>query len=86
MLSPESYVELALIEYKRDPEFRKHMDRITSHLVEQGHLEAGTPLEATLARAVEGGRPLAWAVLRAFHNQSSQPQWQRARALMSGAA
>jgi hypothetical protein len=80
MLTRESYIEFALLEYRRDSGFRAAVDKVIGELIRAGLLAAGLPLAAILGRDAGGGEPFGKALHRACHSRSTQPQWQRARA------
>lgn len=79
MITGDGVVKFALVEYRRSPSFRAYVDGLIERLIRAGEVRPGSSLEAILGTQSAGGEPLAKGLLERFHNQSTLPQWQRAR-------
>ena len=79
MITNEGMIEFALVEYRRDAEFRLYVDGVVQALIARGEVRPGSSLAAILGHASLSSESLAKDLLQRFHNRSTLPQWQRAR-------
>ena len=84
VLRKRDQIELALLEYQRDPDFKALADQAVCHLLESNQVPVGSALETILELETEGGELLAKRLLREYHDQSSHQQWRRALDLARG--
>ena len=77
MLTEKSLVEFAEIEYRRDADFRKLVDRFVEEGRQAGLLQAGATLADIFGASAPDGVLLARRLLDAFHSRATQPQWRR---------
>lgn len=82
MISPDSLISFARLEYSRNTNFRAFVEAELAKL-HKVHILPQDAL-ACLSLAMTSGRPLAQALLEAYHARGKIPQWREAKEFNPG--
>jgi hypothetical protein len=82
-LTTDTQVQLACLEYRRDPDFRELTDRTLSSFRYSGQVDPSLTLEQALALDIPGVGILAKALLDTYHRNLRSTQWARLASLPS---
>jgi hypothetical protein len=77
VLRKKDQIDFAILEYNRDPDFRKSVDLVVDRLRVNNLVPVGLPLETIFGLEIEGGEPLAKHLLRQYHERANHQQWRR---------
>ena len=78
MLTDQTLVDYALLQFKQEPEFKEFVAGRLAQL-KVGGVKLPESIEDCLSVQVSPGIPLAKLLIEAFADQATQPQWYRLR-------